>query len=180
MKRLTLLRHAKSGFDAGIARDFDRTLNAKGRRAARAVGKHMRDQGMTFDHVIASPAARVVETLAQVGDAYGNALSPALDRRVYLASASTLLDVLHEVPEETESLLLGGHNPGMEELILLLLPDDAGPVRSEVEEKFPTASMVEIRFEAGRWEDVTPGSGTLIRFIRPRDLDPTLGPEAVA
>jgi len=180
MKRLTLLRHAKSGWETEVARDFDRPLNAKGRRAARAVGRHMRDQGMMFDHVIASPATRVVETLAQVGDGYGRALDPALDRRVYLASASTLLDVLHEAPDEAESLLLGGHNPGMEELVLMLVPDDAGVGRSQVEEKFPTASLAEIRFDAGRWEDVRPGNGTLIRFVRPRDIDPTLGPETAA
>lgn len=176
MKRLTLLRHAKSDWADGIGRDFDRRLNAKGRRAAHTVGRHMRDEGLSFDHVVASPAARVVETLDAVGDGYGRPLVPALDPRIYLASASTLLDVVHEAPEEADSLLLTGHNPGMEELVLLLTPDGGGE-RDSVEEKFPTASLAEIRFEGERWAELRPGSGTLARFVRPRDLDPTLGPE---
>ena len=180
MKRLTLLRHAKSGWDEPVARDFDRPLNAKGKRAARAIGRHMRDNGLTFDHAVASPATRVVETLEEVWDGYGKAVRPTLDRRVYLASAETLLDVIHDAPEYAESLLLAGHNPGMEELVLLLVPHGAGDGRDAVEDKFPTASLAEIRFDAARWADVIPGSGALARLIRPRDLDPTLGPETTA
>lgn len=180
MKRLTLLRHAKSGWDDPVARDFDRPLNAKGRRAARAVGRHMRETGLAFDHVIASPALRVLETLDGVSDGYGQVLRPALDRRVYLATAEGLLDVIHDAPPQAESLLIGGHNPGLEELVLLLVPDGAGQDRGAVEDKFPTASLAEIRFDAGDWADLRPGSGTLTRFVRPRDLDPSLGPETVS
>lgn len=180
MKRLTLLRHAKSGWDEPVARDFDRRLNAKGKRAARAVGRHMRDAGLVFDHVIASPAARVAETLEEVSGGYGHALRPAFDNRVYLATAETLLDLIHDAPPQADSLLLTGHNPGMEELVLLLVPDGGSTDRGAVEDKFPTASLAEIRFDTGRWEDLRPGSGTLTRFVRPRDIDPSLGPETLA
>jgi phosphohistidine phosphatase len=176
MKRLTLLRHAKSGWDDPVARDFDRPLNAKGKRAARAIGRHMRDAGLTFDHAIASPATRVVETLEEVASGYGGALRPAFDRRVYLASAETLLDIIRDAPAQAGSLLLTGHNPGLEELVL----DGAGQDRDAVEDKFPTASLAEISFDADRWSDVRAGVGTLSRFVRPRDLDPTLGPEAAS
>jgi phosphohistidine phosphatase len=64
MKTLTLLRHAKSGWDDPVARDFDRPLNPKGHRAAQAVGRYMKAIGLGFDHVVASPAVRVTETLA--------------------------------------------------------------------------------------------------------------------
>ena len=180
MKRLTLLRHAKSGWDDPVARDFDRPLNAKGKRAARTMGRHMREEGMVFDHVIASPATRVVETLDELWQGYGRSQGRALDKRVYLASADTLLELLHEAPDAAESVLLSGHNPGMEELVLLLVPDGSSDERGSVEEKFPTASLAEIRFDAGHWEDLRPGTGTLTRFVRPRDLDPSLGPETVA
>src|ERR687885_612701 len=99
MKTLTLLRHAKSGWDDPVQRDFDRPLNAKGRRAAQTIGRHLRAQGCRFDHVIASPAARVQQTLAEVGDGYGEALAPHWDRRIYLASAATLLDLVRELPD---------------------------------------------------------------------------------
>ncbi|HLL30555.1 MAG TPA: histidine phosphatase family protein, partial [Allosphingosinicella sp.] len=66
MKILTLLRHAKSGWDDPVTRDFDRPLNPRGRRAARTVGREMKAQGLAFDLVLASPARRVIETLEKV------------------------------------------------------------------------------------------------------------------
>ena len=177
MKTLTLLRHAKSGWDDPVARDFDRPLNPKGQRAAAMMGRHMRAQGLVFDHVLASPAARVTETLAHVGKGYGGDLAPRWDPRVYLASAATLLDLVHELPAEAERVLLIGHNPGLEELVLNLVGE--GPLRDEVAVKFPTATLAEMRFDVADWPSVQRGGGALLRYVRPRDLDPALGPDAV-
>src|SRR5687768_12534799 len=118
MKTLTLLRHAKSTWDDPIARDFDRPLNKRGRRAARTIGREMRAQRLAFDQVIASPALRVIETLVDVVDGYGGPLDPDYDKRVYLASAQTLLDVVHEAEADAQRLLIVGHNPGLENLAL--------------------------------------------------------------
>ncbi len=123
MKRLITFRHAKSGWDQPSVRDFDRALNDKGRRAAMTMGRYMRQTGLRFDHVIASPAVRVAETLDAMFDGYGRRLSPGWDRRAYLASAPTLLEIVQEAPDEVESLLLVGHNPGLEELVLALSVD---------------------------------------------------------
>lgn len=177
MKTLTLLRHAKSGWDDPVSRDFDRPLNPKGQRAAAMMGRHMRSLGLEFDAVTASPALRVKETLAHVGTGYGSDLAPAWDQRLYLASAATLLDLVRELPEGADSVLVSGHNPGLEELVLLLVPDDRNPARDDVEIKFPTASLAEMRFAVDSWEKVSPGKGDLVRFVRPRDLDPSLGPD---
>lgn len=175
MKTLTLLRHAKSGWDDPVARDFDRPLNPKGQRAAAMMGRHMKAEGLVFDHVLASPAVRVAETLAQVAAGYGSDLAPHWDQRLYLASAATLLDLVHELPNGADTVLFSGHNPGLEELVLLLSGDNA--LRDLVEVKFPTASLAELRFDLANWADVKPGTGELRRFTRPRDLDPTLGPD---
>ena len=86
MKRLTLLRHAKSSWDDPVQRDFDRPLNAKGLRAARTMGDYCRREGLAWDHVISSPAVRCVETLDGFWEGYGKALKPVWGRRVYLAS----------------------------------------------------------------------------------------------
>jgi phosphohistidine phosphatase len=91
LKKLILLRHAKSGWDDPVPRDFDRPLNAKGRRAARAIGRHAREAGIRFDQVIASPALRVTETLAEFAGGYGDMPEPSYDRRIYLASAQALV-----------------------------------------------------------------------------------------
>ena len=129
-----------------------------------------------FDHVVASPAVRVVETLEQVETGYGRTLAPVWDRRIYLASAVTLLDIVHEVPGDSERLLLVGHNPGLEDLALWLVPESDEPPRAALELKYPTATIAEIAFE-GAWSDLVSGTARLTRFVRPRDLDATLGPE---
>jgi len=178
MKTLILLRHAKSGWDDHGARDFDRRLNPKGERAARTMGQHMRDRGLSWDHAIASPAARVIETLEQVSAGYGRTIEPEWDRRAYLASASMLLDLIHAAPADADTLLMSGHNPGLEELVLMLVPDRSGDaLRDEVEMKFPTASLAVMTCDGDGWGAVMAGKCTLTLFARPRDLDPGLGPD---
>ncbi|UAK24723.1 SixA phosphatase family protein [Sphingomonas nostoxanthinifaciens] len=175
MKRLTLLRHAKSGEDAEAARDFDRRLNAKGKRAARAIGRYLREHDLAFDAALASPAQRVAETIEEVGAGYGAPLDPRWEKRIYLASADELLDLLRDAPPAAERLLLVGHNPGLEDLVLLLAA--GGEARDTVAVKYPTASLAEMELDIDRWADVDAGSGHLVRFVRPRDLDPQLGPD---
>lgn len=177
MKTLTLLRHAKSDWTDAVARDFDRPLNDRGRRAARTMGAHMAAQGLAFDKVIASPAQRVRDTLHEVERGYGQPLACDFDQAIYLASSSTLLDLVRASDDRVTRLLLVGHNPGLEDLALELSDDDAdSPMRHEVEIKYPTATLAEIALDVPCWRDVT--SGRIVRFVRPRDLDPELGPDS--
>lgn len=179
MKRLTLLRHAKSGWDDPVSRDFDRPLNDRGKRASEVIGRWLRDQKIHFDVIIGSPAVRVVETIDHVAIGYGETMAPVWDKRAYLASASALLEIVHEAPEDSEHVLLVGHNPGLEDLVLMLVPDLAGDdARDAIEEKYPTASLAEIDFDVEHWADIKSGMGKLSYFKRPRDIDPSLGPEA--
>ena len=177
MKILTLLRHAKSGWDDPVSRDFDRPLNPRGRKAARTVAREMKAQGMAFDLVLASPARRVIETLQEMEAAFGP-LGAQFDRRLYLASTAILLEILRGVPDEAERLLLAGHNPGLEEIALRLSRRDEAGLRSEVEVKYPTGSVAQIELPVEHWADVAERSGRIVRFIRPRDLDPELGPDS--
>jgi phosphohistidine phosphatase len=177
MKSLTLLRHAKSGWDDPVSRDFDRPLNPRGRKAARTVAREMKAQGLAFDLVLASPARRVVETLDEVAAAYG-AIGAGFDQRLYLASTATLMEIVRATADSVERLLLVGHNPGLEELALCLSGRDEGGLRGEVEVKYPTGTVAEIALPVERWTEVSEGAGRLVRFIRPRDLDPELGPDS--
>ncbi|HET8611282.1 MAG TPA: histidine phosphatase family protein [Sphingomonas sp.] len=182
MKRLITFRHAKSGWDQPSVRDFDRALNDKGKRAAATMGRHLRGLGLGFDAVIASPAVRVAESLDALFDGYGRRFVPAWDRRVYLGSAANLLEVLHDAPDTADAVLLAGHNPGIEELVLLLAATDGeeqAATRGSVGEKYPTASVAELELPIDRWADLAPAAGRLLRFIRPRDLDPALGPDVL-
>ena len=178
MKTLTLLRHAKSSWNDPVERDFDRPLNERGKRAALLMGDYMRRESMRFDAVVASPAVRIAETLAVVERGFGRELPYEEDRRIYLASSVTLLEVLRDCDKDAESVLMVGHNPGLEDLILDLVPDDgSNPLRDEVYTKFPTAALAVLECDVDDWADLDRRKARLTRFVRPRDLDPELGPE---
>jgi len=176
LKTLTLLRHAKSAWDDPVERDFDRPLNGRGRRAAARMGRWLREHDAAFDHIAASPALRVRQTIEGIEDGLGRTLAPLFDTRIYLASAATLLELVQHFDDAAAAALLIGHNPGLEDLLLLLTPP-ADPLRAEAEVKYPTATVAILDLPVARWADVTESSATLRHFIRPRDLDPTLGPD---
>ncbi|EGD58974.1 putative phosphohistidine phosphatase, SixA [Novosphingobium nitrogenifigens DSM 19370] len=178
MKTLALFRHAKSDWSDARARDFDRPLNERGQRGAIAMGRHIRNGRWRFDRIIASPAVRVAETIETASRAWGRAFPVEWDRRIYLASSATLIDLLREMDGDPESVLMVGHNPGLEDLIFDLVPDDgSSPLREIVERKFPTATFAVLELAIDRWEDLDLGCARLVELTRPRDLDATLGPE---
>lgn len=175
---LTLLRHAKSSWDDTVPRDFDRPLNKRGERASIVVGAWLKREGLTFDHVVASPAVRVIDTIDQFVKGTGERIDATWDRRIYLASSATLMDVLRDQSDEFKSLLMVGHNPGMEDLVFDIVPDDgSSPLRELVWEKFPTAAIARMELDIDSWSRIDRKCGRLTHFIRPRDLDPELGPE---
>src|SRR5436853_5481693 len=104
MKTLTLLRHAKSGWDDPSLSDFARPLNARGRGAARAMGRELRGLGLAWDRILASPAARVTETIDGLVESYGP-LAPIYDARIYLASLETLLELVRATDDGVATLL---------------------------------------------------------------------------
>ena len=156
---LTLFRHAKSSWDDAVPRDFDRPLNTRGEKAALIMGIWVKRNGLTFDHVVASPAVRVIETI---------------DHFV----KGTLMDVLRDQADAHKNLLMVGHNPGLEDLVFDLCPDDGtSPLRDLVWEKYPTAAIARMELNVAHWAELDRKCGQLTHFIRPRDLDPELGPE---
>ncbi len=174
MKTLTLLRHAKSGWDDPSLADVDRPLNDTGRRAARTMGRHLAREGTVFDRVVASPAVRVAETLSAIEAAYGRSLAAVVDKRLYLASPTEIMAVVGEQPDTVDHLLVVGHNPGLEELTLELAAES--DARDTAEAKFPTATFARLTWDGG-WASPGRGGATLACFTRPRDLDPSLGPD---
>lgn len=178
MKKLTLLRHAKSDWLDRSIRDFDRPLNARGLRGAKAMGLYAAEKGMVFDAVVASPAVRVTETIDHFETAFGHTLNPDWDRRIYLASSVTLIDVLRGTPDSANHVLMVGHNPGLEDLVFDLVADDgSSPLRDVVEEKFPTAAIAVMDIAIDSWAALDNRTAKLVEVTRPRDLDPDLGPQ---
>lgn len=178
MKILGLFRHAKSDWQDPRARDFDRPLNARGRKGAAIMGKHVRDHGVRWERMLSSPAIRCAETIEIACQAAGQPVAVQWDRRIYLASSVTLADLLREQSGDPASILMVGHNPGLEDLIFDLVPDDgSSPLRDVVEEKFPTASFAVLELDIDSWADLKDRCAKLVHLTRPRDLDAELGPE---
>lgn len=174
MKRLGLLRHAKSDWDDLDLRDFDRGLNDRGRRGAALIGRHIAESGIGWDAVIASPAERVRRTI----HASGLRIAPEFDQRAYLAGAATLMDLLREIGGDPDTVLLVAHNPGLQELVFALVdPTWEDELFARAAEKFPTGTYALLELAIEDWADLAEGCGRLVRFTRPRDLDPALGPE---
>lgn len=178
MKLLGLFRHAKSDWHDARARDFDRPLNIRGQKGAAIMGRHILDQGIPWQRALASPAVRSAQTIEIAEAATESTVPIEWDRRIYLASSATLADVLREQPDRLGKIMMVGHNPGLEDLIFDLVPDDGtSPLRDQVELKFPTAAFAVLELAIDRWDDLEDGCGRLIHLMRPRDLDPDLGPQ---
>ncbi len=174
MKRLGLLRHAKSDWDDMSLRDFDRGLNKRGRKGAKLMGEHIQDSGAKFDLVVASSAERVKRTL----EASELDLPVQFHETAYLGDPSTLIGLLKQVKGDPDAVLLAAHNPGLQELALALVPPDGeNALFDEVMQKYPTAAYAVFELDIENWADLEPGCGQLVHFARPRDLDPELGPQ---
>jgi phosphohistidine phosphatase len=172
MKRLAILRHAKSDWGDPELDDLNRPLNERGWKAARRMGRELRDRGFKFDLVLASTAARVRETIDGLQEKYDFGPAPIqFEPRLYMASEPLLLSLVRELPGSAHAPLLVGHNPGLERLVLGLTRDDSGRRRERIAHKFPTAAFAVIELPAQRWADVEAGSGELVELILPKELD---------
>lgn len=176
MKVLGLLRHAKSDWDDMALCDFDRGLNARGRRGAALMGRHIASHGVEWEEIIASPAMRVKATL----EASGIEAPIRWEAAAYLADSDSLLALLRDIEGDPERVLLAGHNPGLQDLILELVEQRRSvELYEDVAVKYPTASFAVLELDIDRWADCAPGCARIVHFVRPRDLDPELGPEKV-
>ncbi|MBA3527045.1 MAG: histidine phosphatase family protein [Pseudomonadota bacterium] len=170
MKRLGLLRHAKSSWDDPALGDFDRPLNARGRAAAKRMGEEFGKLGLAYDLVLVSPARRAAETLAGIREGWGVDFDSQPEPKLYAASSKDLLDIIAAIPVQVERLLLVGHNPGLHELAMQLTKGSGSVFREALAPNLPTGSLVEIGLHTSTWPQAAVG-GDLLRFLRPRELD---------
>jgi len=171
MKLLYLLRHAKSSWDGPDMADFDRPLTKRGRKSAKLMAQYFKEQGIKPAAILCSPAKRTQETLKYLVPILCD-VEATLDRRIYEASYQTLLLCLADLPAELPSVLLIGHNPGLERLALYLMNDkDHGPTAARLQDKYPTGSLAVLSVPADDWRDLKVGSGRLDHFVRPADLE---------
>lgn len=165
------MRHAKSNWGDALLDDFDRPLNDRGWKAARRIGRELKHRDFHFDLVIASPAARVRETIDGVQEKFDVAAPIHFEQHMYGASEAQLLALVRGLPETAHRPLLVGHNPGLQLLLLDLTDGDEHHLRRTIGQKFPTGALAVVELRAQRWDDVKPGSGTIVDLILPKDLD---------
>jgi phosphohistidine phosphatase len=174
MKTIYLLRHAKSDWANPELQDHDRPLNARGREAAPKIAAHLKAERYKPDLVLCSTARRTVETLDLVKKAIGSEVEVKFEEGLYLAEQRQLLERLQWIDDAVKSVMLIGHNPGMEQLAHALCAAPEGgaeeKLHKRMREKFPTAALAVIKVPAKAWREVKAGSGRLKDFVRPKDL----------
>lgn len=165
------MRHAKSSWDDSTLEDFERPLNDRGRAAAEKVGRELKRRGLRFDHVLASPALRVRQTLERLSAGFGGRVEPRFDPDLYGADQSSWLAAIQDLPETVHAPLIVGHNPALHRLVIDLTLDDPAGRRDSLQDKFPTAALAVIALDVSSWPDVNRGCGEIVELILPRELD---------
>ena len=167
VKRLWLLRHAKSSWEDPNLPDPDRPLAPRGRRAAELLAAHLAASDLRPGVVLCSSSLRTRQTLAAILPALGDALQIRIERELYGAGAAQLLERLQRLPDGVSSAMLIGHNPGIQDLALALAA--GGPARAGLREKFPTGALATLELDAERWRDID--NGTVTTLVTPRSLE---------
>jgi len=167
-RELVVIRHAKSAWDTDARSDFDRPLKKRGRKDAPRMGRWMAEEGLRPDLVVSSPARRAKQTtmlLLEELELEEDAVR--WEPCVYGAELPDLLDVLAEIPRSAGRVLLVGHNPGLEDLVLHLggesvtIPGDG--------KLLPTAAAARLRMPVD-WSRLPPGAASLLSLTRPKQL----------
>jgi phosphohistidine phosphatase len=167
VRRLHLLRHAKSSWDDPTLDDHERPLAPRGRKAAKRIASWMREHDIRPQLVVSSSAIRAQETLAGVRRGLGEP-GVSIEDALYAASAQALLRRVRALPDEVHEAMLVGHNPGLADLLLLLAAP--GELRERAEAKVPTGALATLEADIAGWSDLAPGGARLVALVLPREL----------
>ncbi|PAZ13097.1 phosphohistidine phosphatase [Streptomyces sp. SA15] len=164
LRHLVVLRHAKSAWPEGVV-DHERPLAPRGRRDAPVAGRILAESNLLPDLALCSTAVRARQTWELASAQWGTPPPVRFDPHLYAAGVPDLLDVVHDVPAEVDTLLLIGHNPGLEDLVLDLAGDGLDDALDEVRVKFPTSAIAVLAWRGTSWEALTPGTALLTNMI---------------
>jgi phosphohistidine phosphatase len=166
-RELLLLRHGKSDWSTGVD-DYHRPLNDRGKRGAQRIGVWLAQQQMVPDLIVTSPAERALVTAQKACKAMGHGdQCVRTDKRIYAAGLDDLLEVLGDCPQDAGRVMLVGHNPGMEELLVWLAGDAVA--MPEDGKLLPTATLARLLVPAD-WQALTAGCARLDSITRPNTL----------
>jgi phosphohistidine phosphatase len=164
-RRLLVLRHAKSSWNDPELVDHDRPLAPRGQRGVKLLADYMRRERIRPALVLCSSARRTVETYEGVRPSGELSIESGL----YAADGDGLLERLRRIPDDIGSVMIIGHNPAVQTLVLRLAGANSGTGLGEVQRKFPTGSLATLAFDCA-WSELGPGAAELVSLVRPRDL----------
>jgi phosphohistidine phosphatase len=167
MRRLMLLRHAKTERPEPGEPDRDRKLTKRGRADAPLLGAYMARHGLVPDLALVSPATRAKETWTLLARCFAKPPQAAYEERIYNADPQTLMGLIAET-RAARSLLVVGHNPGIHDLAVQLIAAGEIATRERVTEKLPTSGLVVIDLAFDDWSRLRARAGRLERFVSPR------------
>lgn len=170
MLRLMLLRHAKSNWSSTGMQDAARPLTDRGAASARLMGAYMARHSLIPDRVLCSPARRTRETWAGISAKWPADTDVVFDERLYAAPPQVVLSIIRAQDNAARTLLVVGHNPGLQEAAELLIAAGDVDLRERLREKFPTAALAVIDFAVDKWSRIHERSGRLDRYITPRSV----------
>ena len=171
MRRLLLLRHAKAERAQPGERDQDRVLAVRGRADAKKLGAYLVRHAFVPDRAVVSTAARTRETWTQVAQAFAAPPPVDFDERIYDAAPQAILETIKETDPQTGTLIMIGHNPGIQELASMLVATGEIDARERLGEGFPTSALALITFALADWSNLRARAGRLEHFITPQWLE---------
>ena len=171
MRRLLLLRHAKAERLQSGGRDHDRILAKRGRDDAAAVGGYLVRHKLIPDQALVSTSARTRETWALVAKAFAKVPPVEFEGTIYEAAPEAILKAIRATEPAAKSLLVVGHNPGMQQLAGMLIASGDVEARQRLLEEFPTAAVAMISFAVQDWESLHANGGRLEHFVTPQTLE---------
>ncbi len=163
MKKIFIVRHAKSSWSHPELDDFDRPLNRRGKKNALEMGQRLADRNVRPDELRTSPAKRAAATAKRIAQQISFPLENINKNfRLYHGSTSDMIKLIQSISDETDTLMLFGHNPGLTDLVNDLSGADIYNI--------PTCGIAEINFEVSSWKEVNEGIGELVTFDYPKNI----------
>lgn len=166
MKRLYLLRHAKSSPSADFNADHERPLAPRGVAATERLTRYLDAHRARPRVVLCSSARRTRETLAGIAEGLHGDPDVTVDAGLYCASTEFLLHRVRRLPDDAESAMVIGHNPGLHDLAVLLAGSDAATRLAA----FPTGALVALDLPCDEWAEIGEGTGAIVDYVVPREL----------
>jgi phosphohistidine phosphatase len=169
MKKLYILRHAKSDYPNGVG-DFDRPLNKRGFDACLLIGKYLNDNFIKPEVILSSSSKRTEQTINTIISASHLAVKPQFIDKLYLATAGEILKEIAKVDDKINSIMIVAHNPGVAVLAKLLAGSGKKESLELLQIKYSTAGLAILNFNMLSWSILDPSSGYLQEFIIPNNL----------